>query len=714
MPPSARSLAEDLRSRSDDQLVSLFGLRPDLLRPLPKSFSDLAIRANSAPSTVTALDNLTAAQLDVIEACCALAPAGRFGVAELAVGLDVPAEEITPLVADLYTRVLLWGGQDDLRVPAAVREALGPHPCGLDLVVRANQTGVRLALNDPEAFSDRVELAPPEARQLLVTGAWGPPIIPAAPGHEWLSGQDFMAIDDIGQLIVPREVALLIRRGVLQASPRLMAPVLPEAGDVAVTLADQHAGHAADQFVRDVDRVAAYLSRGSLSRQANGAFSARDWDRAVVAIGLTPDSLALLIALAWTAQWLDWDDENRLRPTTVFADAQQWPTPRRWGELASVWLRLGRRIPSEAAKVLTTTPDAAVPSARALVLTAVAHGAGAEVEGWLRWFRPRAKLRPAVVGEVLTHAELLGFTFNGVPAAAARLADGPQADADGLAAAIEPHLPALTDRIILQADLTATALGPLESGVERRLTEIADRESGGAATVFRFSSESVRGALAAGTDPVELVAWLASVSTTPVPQALAVLISDQARALPTLTVHSASTVVTCDPAEVDDLLGDPSVAALGLRQVAPGVLIGPIAPDEAARAMRASGRAAALPDAASGPITPRHASPQRRSGRPAPSRVVESLRQVERGEPSDAASPPELRPLGPAQILASLHTAVARHQKVWLSFASDGGDRLTHLIEPLQLESGDVCAFDHTAGEIRTIPLERIVASAAL
>ena len=70
--------------------------------------------------------------------------------------------------------------------------------------------------------------------------------------------------------------------------------------------------------------------------------------------------------------------------------------------------------------------------------------------------------------------------------------------------------------------------------------------------------------------------------------------------------------------------------------------------------------------------------------------------------------------MGPAQILASLHTAVARHQKVWLSFASDGGDRLTHLIEPLQLESGDVCAFDHTAGEIRTIPLERIVASAAL
>ena len=142
MPPSARSLAEDLRSR-DRRTTDLFTQRPGLLRPVPKSFSDLALRANSAPSTIAALDGLTAPQLDVIEACCALAPAGRFGVDDWCAGLDSTRHVIAPIVADLYDRVLLWGGGSDLRVPSAVREVMGPEPCGLDLVVRANQTGVR-------------------------------------------------------------------------------------------------------------------------------------------------------------------------------------------------------------------------------------------------------------------------------------------------------------------------------------------------------------------------------------------------------------------------------------------------------------------------------------------------------------------------------------------------------------------------------------------
>ena len=58
MPSRARSLAEDLRGRSDDQLALLLRLRPGLLRPVPKSFSDLALRANSAPSVIEALDDV--------------------------------------------------------------------------------------------------------------------------------------------------------------------------------------------------------------------------------------------------------------------------------------------------------------------------------------------------------------------------------------------------------------------------------------------------------------------------------------------------------------------------------------------------------------------------------------------------------------------------------------------------------------------------------
>ena len=40
----ARSLADELRARSDEQLRELFVLRPDLLSPLPTDITALAAR----------------------------------------------------------------------------------------------------------------------------------------------------------------------------------------------------------------------------------------------------------------------------------------------------------------------------------------------------------------------------------------------------------------------------------------------------------------------------------------------------------------------------------------------------------------------------------------------------------------------------------------------------------------------------------------------
>ncbi len=135
-------------------------------------------------------------------------------------------------------------------------------------------------------------------------------------------------------------------------------------------------------------------------------------------------------------------------------------------------------------------------------------------------------------------------------------------------------------------------------------------------------------------------------------------------------------------------------------------------PDEVARALVDSGRAASRPDTVSGPVEPHRPPATHRSGRPAPHRVIASLRSVERGDLHSPGPPNELRPAGPSEILATLHAAVGDHRRIWLTFAEGRGDRLTHLIEPLQIDGGDVCAFDHTVAEIRTIPLERIVASA--
>ena len=63
----ARSLADELRARSDEHLRELFLLRPDLLSPLPTDMSALAARAGAAPSVARTLDGLTTWELQVLE-----------------------------------------------------------------------------------------------------------------------------------------------------------------------------------------------------------------------------------------------------------------------------------------------------------------------------------------------------------------------------------------------------------------------------------------------------------------------------------------------------------------------------------------------------------------------------------------------------------------------------------------------------------------------
>ncbi|MFN8125190.1 MAG: helicase-associated domain-containing protein [Candidatus Nanopelagicales bacterium] len=515
MPSSARSLAEHLRLLSDDRLTAVLTLRPDLLRPVPKSLADLALRVNSAASVILALDDLTREQLQVLEAACALAPAGRFGVADLAGHLDGDPDRVRQAVIDLTTRVLLWGTDDDVRVPSEVRTAMGPHPAGLDPVVRENLIGVRLALADPDAFADRLALAPADARELLQRHAWGPPEIPEAPGRDWLARQDFMAVDDAGTVIIPREIALVLRRGALSPDPLETPPAPRTADETLVAAADRHAGHAADLFVRDAERVLRQLQHRPLRRQGNGIL--RDWDTFVPTTGVAADQAALVLALAWDRGLVDLDDDSLLRTTSALDRSLTHSIARRWGEWVAAWLALERPA-HDSRHVTGTGRDPQVPAARRMVLAALADGAGTEVLGWTAWYRPRSRIPGALLAACAADAETLGLAFGGILSSAGLAAAAGVTAADTLGDTVAPSLPALTDRIILQADLTATALGPLDAAVERRLSEVADWESGGAAAVFRFTPDSVRAALARGADGAETLqraAWRLRHGTPP-------------------------------------------------------------------------------------------------------------------------------------------------------------------------------------------------------
>ena len=146
----------------------------------------------------------------------------------------------------------------------------------------------------------------------------------------------------------------------------------------------------------------------------------------------------------------------------------------------------------------------------------------------LSWLRPRRpRTRADQVAWAVTEAATLGVTGLGGLASYARpLLAGDTADAATRLAAL---LPEPVDHVLVQADLTAVAPGPLESALARSLQLLADVESRGGATVYRFSSGSLRRGFDAGWSALEVRDFLTGVSQTPVPQPLEFLVDDVAR-----------------------------------------------------------------------------------------------------------------------------------------------------------------------------------------
>ncbi|MEV3990586.1 helicase C-terminal domain-containing protein [Streptomyces sp. NPDC049837] len=321
-------------------------------------------------------------------------------------------------------------------------------------------------------------------------------------------------------------------------------------------------------------------------------------------------------------------------------------------------------------------------------------------------------------------------TFNGRrPAHAAVAAHA------GAAALLAPLLPEPVDHVLLQADLTAVAPGPLQRPLADMLAVAADVESKGGATVYRFTPASVRRALDAGQAAADLHAFLAAHSRTPVPQPLAYLIDDVARRHGHLRVGAASAYVRCDDdAVLGEILADKRSAALRLRRLAPTVLAAQADPATLLEGLRSMGFAPAA-ESAEGDVLITRAHAYRTPARTAPAPVpegppepdatllgaaVKAIRAgdlastvVRKEEPATGANgePPRT---SAAETLATVQAAAMTGSVLWIGYVNAEGTASQRVIAPVRVEGGFVTAYDHTADEVRTYPLHRITGVAEL
>jgi len=317
------------------------------------------------------------------------------------------------------------------------------------------------------------------------------------------------------------------------------------------------------------------------------------------------------------------------------------------------------------------------------------------------------------------------------------VAPGAAAEAARTAAAtLGPLLPSPIDHVLVQADLTAVAPGPLEQELARRLATVADIESRGGATVYRFTESSVRRAFDSGWSAGEVHDFVASASRTPVPQALTYLVDDVSRRFGTIRVGTAESFLRSDDeAALSELVHDSRAGSLRLRRIAPTVVVSDVPLDVLLPRLRQLGSAPVV-EAPDGTVrlarreVLRARSPRRHPAVTDPvvssgpldahaaarlsARVASTVTAIRAGDRAAAHRPePAMRaaePATPASTLALLREAVESGASVWIGYVDNHGSTVERVVDPVKVEAGWLSAYDHRTEDVRSFAIHRVTA----
>ncbi|ETK30811.1 DNA-binding protein [Microbispora sp. ATCC PTA-5024] len=625
---------------------------------------------------------------------------------------------------------------------------------------RAPRERLAALLADHDAVGRLVGEVSPQARAALEELAWGPPSgrlpnarreVPAAAAQspvEQLLARALLGATGEETVALPREVGLFLRGGRVHRdlSPRppdLEGPVRDQ------DRADRTAAGQAFAFVRTVEELCELWSVDPPGVLRAGGLAVRDLKRTAQLLDL-PEWAAGLVAEVCLAAGLVAAGDGEWLPTGGYDGWRVKAAEDRWALLASAWAGMDRvpgliggrderDRPLNALHPDLRRPGAAQVRTRTMaVLAAAGPGVAPTPESVLArlaWEQPRrrAAMRDRLAEFALREAEHIGVTGLGVLAGHGRAVIGAgtaAADASGHAAGVAaallaPLLPEPVDHVLLQADLTAVAPGPLTGDLGRWLALAADVESKGGATVYRFGEQSIRRALDAGQSADEVLAMLEKHSATPVPQPLSYLVTDVARRHGRIRVGTASAYVRCDdPALLDEVLADKRAGLLRLRRLAPTVLASKTSRAALVDSLRAMGYAP-VAESLEGDVVVARADARRTEGQilprahnvsgPDPEVVAAAVRAIRAGDeahrtrrrPSDA--PDGQVPRSPATAtIQALQEAIREGARVWIGYLDSQGHATSRILEPARMEGGYLTAYDETRATVHRFALHRI------
>ena len=721
MPTSApRTLADQFRGWSDEQLSTLLDARPDLSVPAPQDSSQLAARVATRPSVMRALDTLSVLDLAVLEAALHLAPVGVDGLARV---VNAAPASVAGAVERLLRLALLWGTPEELRPVTVLAEVLasprGPEPEEVPGLLTDLPAGARALLDhlDERDADGRTESLTEPVRQLV--------------------GRRLVVVrDDRRHITVPWSVRVALRGGRSTREPVDVVPLLATS-ERDPALVDRAAAGAAFELVRRVELLLDHWGTHPPAVLRAGGLGVRDLRATAMHLHVEPGLAGLIVETAFAAGLLAPGSADDIDPGWLPTDAYDaWlarPVAERWAALAVAWLgnpRLtglvgGRDEADRPVNALSPELERVwLPATRRAVLDELADAEGVLAVGTgpasllarLHWRSPRRPAnRERAVGWALDEAAHLGVTGLGGVSSYARALLRSESPVPVLA----PLLPSPVDHVLVQADLTAVAPGPLEADLARRLSLLADVESRGGATVYRFGAGSVRRAFDAGWSAVEIKEFLHASSRTPVPQSLDYLVDDVSRRFGTVRAGVAESFLRSDDeTALTSLMHDPAAESLRLRRIAPTVVVSDVPLHVLLPRLRDIG-AAPVVESADGtvqvarPDVFRSRSPRRRGGTGRDmarrtARTTALVAGIRSGDRVAAARPAGVAASSPGDVLTLLRGAAERDAEVLIGYVDNHGTRVERVVRPMRVEGGQLVAHDDRDDEVRQFAVHRI------
>ncbi|OMC24127.1 helicase-associated domain-containing protein [Mycobacterium colombiense] len=730
-----------LAELSDERLIRLLELRPDLAQPPPGSIAALAARAQARQSIKAGTDDLDFLRLAVLDALLVLqADAEPVPTAKLLALIDdrAPETDVLDAVDDLRLRALVWG-EAALRVAADAATGMPWHP-GQVILEDTSRGAEEIA-----GLIDDLNQAQLDVLEKLLEGSPMGRTRDAAPGAPTdrpvpqLLAMGLLRRIDAETVILPRHVGQVLRGE--QPGPMQLTAPDPVVSTTAADDADAAAAGAVIDLLHEVDVLLETLSTAPVSELRSGGLGIRDVKRLSKATGIEEPRLGLILEVAAAAGLIA---SGMPDPEPVTGEAPYWaPTiatdryaamsaAERWQLLASSWLDL----PGRPALIGSRGPDAkpygaltdglystAAPLDRRLLLgmlSELSPGAGvnaATASAALIWRRPRwaKRLQPGPVADLLAESNALGLVGRGAISTPGRALLDDDGDPQVAIEAMNRALPKPVDHFLVQADLTVVVPGPLERDLAEQLAVVATVESAGTAMVYRVSEQSIRHALDVGKTRDWMHSLFANHSKTPVPQGLTYLIDDVARRHGQLRIGMAASFVRCeDPALLAQAVAAPATEGVQLRALAPTVAVSPAPISEVLVALRAAGFAPAAEDSSGAivdvrPSGARVATPQqRRPYRPVRRPNSESLNAVVAVLRKVTAAPFGNIRVDPAVTMTQLQRAAKEQDTLVIGYLDAAGVATQRVVSPITIKGGQLVAFDSASGRLRDFAIHRI------